>query len=423
MIVVNWKDEFYGATTVTRDQFKDPALRRGGVVRFWELLIDGLILRLDGMSVAELTAWEMLADVHKQITSPNTHPNGQWVRQKLQWFCSEIRTRRRRRAIDMARVFQQARADPSAQIDAVSNLFALVFPMLYRRWIPTNFFDIDHPAWHSPQLMDYTVPPRGLDDVETTFLTKTLRSSEESERLDKVFDAVVSVAIDQLESANMSLGQTIIDHTRRYLDAAIREGKNGAGSWCKTRYPYVTENNVDGAVILDVIVSVRPYEMLDQGEALHTWTDVDMDGEFESAVQDDAALAAFGSVGKVNQEFVSAIYLDDFPGGIAYPVTGSGHGKFQLKDGSGWLASALALSHGLMGAMSGTPLEENGCSSIVATGVSIRRPSGALVGNVSHMREKSMRRCPPPLVGCGPIRASDGCPRSAGRATSCRQGS
>jgi hypothetical protein len=40
--------------------------------------------------------------------------------------------------------------------------------------------------------------------------------------------------------------------------------------------------------------------------------------------------------------------------------------------------------------MSGTPLEENGCSSIVATGVSIRRPSGSLVGNVSHMREKSM---------------------------------
>ena len=120
-----------------------------------------------------------------------------------------------------------------------------------------------------------------------------------------------------------------------------------------------------------------------------------MDGEFESAVQDDAALAAFGSVGKVNQEFVSAIYLDDFPGGIAYPGAGTGLGKFQLKDGSGWLASALALSHGLMGAMSGTPLEENGCSSIVATGVSIRRPSGALVGNVSHIREKSMAAAPP----------------------------
>jgi hypothetical protein len=297
--------EFYGATIVTRGRFKDPALRRGGVVRFWELLIDDLISQLDDMSVAELTAWEMLADVHKQITSPYTHPDGQWARQKLQWFCSEIRTRRRRNAIDMARKFQQAGTDPNAQIDAVSSLFALVFPMLCRRWIPTNFFDINHPAWHSLQLMDYTVPPRGLDDSETNLLTNILRSSKESERLDRVFDAIVDVATDQLDSENIFLGQTIIDHTRRYLDAAIREGRNGAGSWCKTRYPYVTGNNVDGAVILDVIVSVRPYKMLDQGEALHIWTDVDMDDEFESAVQDDAALAAFSLVGKVNQEFVS----------------------------------------------------------------------------------------------------------------------
>ena len=386
---INWQIEFGGAALVTRDLFMEPAVKHGGVVRYWEQRLDGLGQRLDDMRVAELTAWEMLADAHKQVTSSNIHSRGQWVRQQLQWLCSEIRTRRRRRAIQMAKGFHQAGVDPNAQSEAVSNLFALAFPLLCRRWIPTTFFDDEHPAWHSPKLLNYVVPARGINEIEIIRLTDALRSSEVSNRLDAVFDAIVDVATRQLAASDVELDPVVTRHTRQFLDAAIREGRNGAGSWCKTRYPYVTGNNVDGTVILDIIVSVRPYEKLEQGASLNTRTNVDMDDDFKSAVQDEAALAAFGFFGKGVREFETAIYLDDFPGGVAYPKNGTWNRDFQLKDGSGWLASALALGHGAMGAISGTPLEELGCCPIVATGVSDRGSTASAVGGVNHVREKS----------------------------------
>ena len=387
---INWQNEFGGAAQVSRDMFSEPASTHGGVVKFWEQQLDELIGRLDEMRVAELTAWEMLADVHKQVAASNTHPRGQWVRQQLQWLCSEIRSHRRRRAILLAKGFHRAGADPKAQSEAVSDLFALVFPLLCRRWIPTPFYDSTHPAWRALEPLDYIVPARGIDDGETRALTDAMRSPSDSGPLDAVFKAIVDVATHRLAANGVELDPVVIGHTRQYLDASIREGKNDAGSWCKTRYPYVTGDDVDGTVILDIIVSVRPYEREDQGASLNTWTNVDMDDDFKTAVREDAALAAFAFYGKGVQEFETAIYLDDFPGGVTYPKNGTWSGDFQLKDGSGWLASALALGHGAKGAISKTPLEELECSPIVATGAVGRRSSATSVVGVNHVREKSL---------------------------------
>jgi len=387
---IDWKIEFGGAAQVSQDMFSDPGLKHGGVVRFWEQHLDELIGRLDEMRVAELTAWEMLADVHKQLAASDTHPRGQWVRQQLQWFCSEIRAHRRRRAILMAKGFHQAGADSDAQSEAVCNLFALVFPLLCRTWIPTPFFDITHPAWHPTKLLNYIVPVRGIDDHETLMLTDAMREPDSSEPLDAVFKTILDVATRRLEADNMKLDPIVVAYTRQFLDAAIREARTSAGSWCKTRYPYVTGGEADATVILDVIVSVRLFENDDQGASLNTWTNVDMDDDFKSVVQRDAALTAFGYFRKGMQEFETSIYLDDFPGGVTYPKSGTWNSDFQLKDGSGWLACALALGHAVMGTISKTPLDESACSPIVATGAVGRRSSAADVVGVNHVREKSL---------------------------------
>ncbi|MDP6453333.1 MAG: hypothetical protein QF898_08505 [SAR202 cluster bacterium] len=370
--------------------FRGPASDHGGVLRFWEHRLDDVIGRLDHMRVAELTAWEMLADVHKQVVVSDTEAGSKWVRQQLQWLCSEIRSRRRRRAVRLMKGFNQAGVDPNAQSDAVNNLFALAFPLLCRRWIPTGFFDIEHPAWHADRLLNYFVPVRGIDESETLGLTEVYRDNGESNRLNAVFDAMVELSTRQLEASDVALNNHVSDNTRKFLGAATREGRNGEGSWCKTRFPYVTGNAVDAAVMLDVIVSVRPYEREDQGAALNTLTDADMDDDFFRAIRDDAALTAFKFFGKGATEFETSIYLDDFPGGVTYPARGSQNGQFQLKDGSAWLASALALGHGAMGAISHTPLDETECGAVLATGVVGRQSRVSAVGSVSHIGEKSM---------------------------------
>ena len=89
---MNWPNEFGGAAQVSRDMFSNPASKHGGVIEFWDQRLHGLVRRLDDMRVAELTAWEVLADVHKQVVVTDTHAESKWVGQRLQWLCSEIRT-------------------------------------------------------------------------------------------------------------------------------------------------------------------------------------------------------------------------------------------------------------------------------------------------------------------------------------------